>query len=131
MIVRAMLLAALMLATVGISPLPAGEAAIQGWKNPTCGCCSKWVDHLRANGFEVVAKDVDDLSTIKRMAGVPDRLQACHTAKVGDYVIEGHVPASAIERLLEERPNVAGLAVPGCPPARPACRAQPRSATTS
>jgi hypothetical protein len=105
--------------TAGTAWTVAAEETIEVWKSPTCGCCNGWVDHLRENGLEVVTNDVGDLSLIKRMAGVPDHLQSCHTAKVGGYVIEGHVPASAVERLLEERPGVAGLAVPGMPAGSP------------
>lgn len=97
----------------------AAEETVEVWKSPSCGCCSMWVDHLRESGFEVVTHDLDDLSVLKRMAGVPDRLQSCHTPKVGAYVIEGHVPASTILQLLEERPDVAGLAVPGMPAGSP------------
>ena len=120
MILRMMAAAALMLAAVATTaPSRAGGPTIEVWKSPTCGCCEMWVDHLREHGFEVVTEDVDDLGMIKRMAGVPDHLQACHTAKVGDYVIEGHVPATAIERLLEERPDILGLTVPGMPAGSP------------
>lgn len=109
-------------------PARAAGTSIEVWKSPACGCCSQWVDHLRASGYEVVARDVDDLARIKRMAGVPDELQACHTAKVQGYTIEGHVPAGAIDRLLEERPEVRGLAVPGMPagsPGMPSDRPEP------
>ena len=112
-------LAVLTSATIGALPIRAGEATIEVWKSPSCGCCSGWVEHLRGNGFEVVTNDLQDLLPVKRMAGVPEHLQACHTAKVGDYVIEGHVPASAIQRLLEERPGIKGLAVPGMPAGSP------------
>lgn len=108
----------LLAATLAARPGWAGET-VKVWKSPTCGCCSMWVDHLRESGFEVVAENVDDLDAVKRMAGVPEHLQACHTAKIGDYVIEGHVPASAIERLLEERPDITGLTVPGMPAGSP------------
>ena len=88
-------------------------------KSPTCGCCSKWIDHLEKNGFEVEAKDVPDVTPIKRANGVPPRLTACHTAMVGGYFIEGHVPAEDVKRLLEERPQIAGLTVPGMPMGSP------------
>lgn len=117
---RAMLATAFVLiAAAAAAPSTAGEATIEVWKSPTCGCCSGWVEHLRENGLEVVTHDVEDLAPVKRMAGVPEHLQACHTAKIGDYVIEGHVPAGAIERLLAERPAVGGLAVPGMPAGSP------------
>jgi hypothetical protein len=85
------------------------------YKTPTCGCCSSWVDHLREAGFEVETHDMDDLSRIKSLNGIPRNLTSCHTALVNGYVVEGHVPASAIKRLLDERPEVAGIAVPGMP----------------
>lgn len=84
-------------------------------KTPTCGCCNAWVDHLRAAGFTVEAVDVDDTSPIAARLGVPDSLRSCHTAEIGGYAIEGHVPARDIRRLLSQRPQAAGLAVPGMP----------------
>ena len=84
-------------------------------KSPTCGCCNAWADHLEEEGFAVEREDRQDMAVVKREMGVPADLSSCHTAVVDGYVIEGHVPASAIERLLEERPDVAGLAVPGMP----------------
>ncbi len=89
------------------------------YKSPTCGCCSKWIDHLRANGYEVTAVDVADLAPVKAEHGIRAEFASCHTAIVEGYVIEGHVPADVIDRLLEERPNVAGLAVPGMPMGSP------------
>lgn len=85
------------------------------YKSPWCGCCEGWVDHMRASGFEVTVREQEDLTAIKRLSGVPEKLESCHTAFVGGYAIEGHVPAGAIERLLAERPPVRGLAVPGMP----------------
>lgn len=85
------------------------------YRSPTCGCCAAWAEHLEAAGFEVEVRDTNDLGRVKAAAGVPARLQSCHTATVGDYVVEGHVPADAIVRLLNERPDVRGLAVPGMP----------------
>ena len=84
-------------------------------KDPNCGCCSAWAEHLEANGFKVKTVAERDTQSVKRRFAVPQRLISCHTAKVGGYVIEGHVPASAIKRLLRERPAVSGLAVPGMP----------------
>lgn len=106
----------------GIASVPrayAGPGTIQVYKTPTCGCCQGWVDHLRASGFEVAVRDLEDLTAVKRMAGVPERLQACHTALVDGYTLEGHVPAVAIERLLSERPAIKGLAAPGMPQGSP------------
>lgn len=88
-------------------------------KTPTCGCCRAWVDDLRARGFRVEAVDRDDLTMVKAANGVPGELQSCHTATVGGYVVEGHVPAGDIRRLLAERPAVAGIAVPGMPVGSP------------
>ncbi len=84
-------------------------------KTPQCGCCKKWVDHLRNNGFDVAVRDMESVEPIRRQNGVPAALGSCHTALVEGYVIEGHVPADLIERLLSERPKVKGLAVPGMP----------------
>jgi len=89
------------------------------YKSPTCGCCTKWIDHLEQNGFEVEARDVPDVTPIKRANGVPPGMTACHTAMVGGYFIEGHVPAEDVKRLLEEHPQIAGLTVPGMPVGSP------------
>jgi hypothetical protein len=89
------------------------------YKTPTCGCCAKWVDHLREHGYHVNAIDQNDLSEVKSRLGVSSALQSCHTATVGGYVVEGHVPAADIRRLLAERPSVTGLAVPGMPSGSP------------
>lgn len=89
------------------------------YKSPTCGCCSSWVEHMREAGFEVEAHDVNDLAEVKSRLGVFPQHQSCHTAKVGDYVVEGHVPADLVRKLLREQPSVAGLAVPGMPRGSP------------
>jgi hypothetical protein len=89
------------------------------YKSRTCGCCVKWVDHLRANGFTPTVHDEEEMDQLKDEMGVPAPVRSCHTAVVGSYLIEGHVPASDIRRLLEERPKVAGLAVPGMPAGSP------------
>ena len=88
-------------------------------KDPSCGCCSGWVTHVRQAGFTVDVVDTSSLNRVKARLGVPDSLAACHTAETGGYVIEGHVPASAIKRLLSERPRAKGLAVPGMPVGSP------------
>lgn len=85
------------------------------YKSPTCGCCSKWIEHLEANGFEVESENVRDLTLVKQVNGVPRQMAACHTALVEGYFVEGHVPAEDIKRLLKERPEIAGLAVPKMP----------------
>ena len=86
---------------------------IDVFKSPTCGCCENWVKHVRASGFTPMVANLDDMTPVKTKYHVPSALQSCHTAIVGGYVIEGHVPAADIKRLLEERPAIAGLAVPG------------------
>lgn len=93
--------------------------ALQVWKDPSCGCCEGWVRHMRAAGFEATVHEVADLQAVKAVNGVPDKLQSCHTATVGGYVVEGHVPASDVRRLLAERPRAKGLAAPGMPPSSP------------
>ena len=84
-------------------------------KHPSCGCCSVWIEHVRDAGFRVEAEDVEDMAAVKNAAGVPDSMASCHTAEVGGYFIEGHVPAADIARLLRERPAARGLALPGMP----------------
>jgi len=88
-------------------------------KDPTCGCCSGWVGHLEMHGFQVRTVETTALNKLKTKLGVPFELIACHTAEVGGYLVEGHVPAVAIERLLTERPRARGLAVPGMPSGSP------------
>jgi len=87
--------------------------------SPTCECCSKWVAHMKRAGFEVETKPVDDVDPIKRERNIPEKLWSCHTAVVGPYVVEGHVPADAVRRLLKERPPIAGIAVAGMPMGSP------------
>ena len=89
------------------------------YKSPACGCCTLWAEHMEENGFTVETREVTDLTDMKRTSGVPQDLFSCHTAIVDGYVIEGHVPADLIRKLLEERPEVLGLAVPGMPRGSP------------
>ncbi len=89
------------------------------YKSKSCGCCAKWVDHVEANGFAPAVHDEEEMDPIKDELGVPRGVRSCHTALVGKYLIEGHVPASDIRRLLAEKPKVAGLAVPGMPAGTP------------
>ncbi|QSP95430.1 DUF411 domain-containing protein [Marinobacter salinisoli] len=108
--------------TLGLgSPLMAEETThnIHVYKSPTCGCCTDWVKHLEANGFEVQVTNTNDLNPIKIDAGLTRSLASCHTAFVGDYVIEGHVPAHDIHRLLKQAPQARGLTVPGMPVGSP------------
>ena len=88
-------------------------------KSPTCGCCNGWIAHMRQAGFQVRVRDVPDTTPFARRLGVPDDLRSCHTASVGGYAVEGHVPAADIRRLLRERPQAAGIAVPGMPMGSP------------
>jgi hypothetical protein len=90
------------------------ETKLQVWKDPQCGCCQAWIEHLQAHGFAVEVHDVGNTAARKRL-GLPERLASCHTAWVSGYVIEGHVPAVDIERLLKQKPAALGLAVPGMP----------------
>jgi hypothetical protein len=93
--------------------------AIKVYKTPQCGCCKAWVQHLSRNGFQVESMDMPDLALIKQKYGVKPALEACHTAVVNGYVVEGHVPADIIKKFLKERPAVVGLAVPGMPAGSP------------
>jgi hypothetical protein len=95
-------------------------------KDPTCDCCTGWADHVRAAGFPVTIVEATDLKSIKTRLGVPDDLAGCHTAEVGPYVLEGHVPASAIKRLLREQLKATGLAVPGMPAGSPGMGGTPQ-----
>lgn len=85
------------------------------YKDPSCGCCVKWIDHLRKQGFAVRVSETRNIEAFKAAHQVPGQLWSCHTGLVGGYVIEGHVPAADIQRLLKERPTISGLAVPGMP----------------
>ena len=105
------------LASLGIAATqqkPAGPL-VEVFKSPTCGCCSQWVEHMRSNGFTVRTTDLNNLAEIKKARGVPEQVQSCHTAVVNGYVVEGHVPAADVQRLLKEKPAIAGVAVGGMP----------------
>lgn len=101
------------------APAPAHAGEITVYKSPTCQCCELWLRHMRRAGFEVTERNVPDMAAIKMEHGVPGALASCHTTLVGGYVVEGHVPADLVVRLLDERPAVAGLAVPGMPVGSP------------
>lgn len=111
--------ALVLISLLGSSLAMAQAPVVEVFKSPRCGCCGKWVEHLRRNGFEVKAHDVEDATAARKRLGMPDRLGSCHTAKVGGYVVEGHVPAADIQRLLREKPKALGLAVPSMPPGSP------------
>ncbi len=99
------------------APVSAAQSVpdILVYKTPSCGCCNGWIEHLRAAGFSVEDRNLRDLMSIKRDAGVPVGLSSCHTALVGGYVVEGHVPIEQVKRMLSEQPDIAGIAVPGMP----------------
>ncbi len=102
-----------------LTPATQVPTPIRVYKSSTCGCCSKWVDHISANGFAPTVRDEEEMEQLKDKLGVPQAVRSCHTAQVGGYLIEGHVPASDIHRLLKDRPKIAGLAVPEMPPLTP------------
>jgi hypothetical protein len=102
--------------------------AMTVYKSASCGCCVEWVKHVRANGFTVREVNTEDLGGVKREMGIPPRLASCHTVVVGSYVVEGHVPADDVKRLLRDRPaGVRGLAVPGMPIGSPGMEQGPPS----
>lgn len=104
------------------SPAPTDVAApdkVLVFRSPTCGCYGNWAAWIREAGFSMIAMKVEDMQAVKTQRGIPPPLQSCHTAVVGGYVIEGHVPARAIRRLLDERPAAPGLTVPGMPAGSP------------
>lgn len=103
------------LAGLFAAPVLAGPEVVI-YKSPTCGCCTNWADHMEENGFEIITNEVNDLSRVKQLYGVNPNLASCHTAIVDGYVVEGHVPADDVKRLLAERPkDVTGITVPGMP----------------
>lgn len=102
---------ALALSTGTAQKLPTVEV----FKTPACGCCDDWIKHLQANGFEVTPINVPDLAPVRARLGMPAKYGSCHTARVGGYLVEGHVPAREVRRLLRERPQAIGIAVPGMP----------------
>jgi len=97
------------------------QTVIEVWKTPTCGCCHDWIRHLQSNGYEVKTHDVSDATKrdYRQRLGLADKFGSCHTALVGGYLLEGHVPARDIQRLLKEKPRALGLAVPGMPVGSP------------
>lgn len=111
----AFLLVLLAPATWAASPLP----TITVYKSPYCGCCGKWVAHMKANGFPVVTRDTEDVATHKTRLGVPLAMGSCHTAEVDGYLVEGHVPAADVKRMLTEKPRAKGLVSPGMPQSAP------------
>lgn len=107
-------------AVAAVSAAPSvTPVSIKVYKTPTCGCCKAWVEHIEQNGFKAEVVDMPDLSAVKTKYGVAPQHQSCHTAVVGNYTIEGHVPADLIMKLVNEKPDIAGLAVPGMPMGSP------------
>ena len=111
--------AALAAALVSWAAPQAGATKITVYKSPTCGCCGKWAEYLRQNGFQVKTEEVADMNKIKVERGVPAQLSSCHTAVVDGYVVEGHVPAGTIRKMLSERPPVRGITVTSMAPGSP------------
>ena len=101
------------------SALAQAATQVEVFKSAYCGCCEEWVKHLRQNGFEVQSHNVDNVPEARKKLGMPDQFGSCHTAKVNGYVVEGHVPAADIHRLLKERPKALGIVVPSMPPGSP------------
>lgn len=97
----------------------ANAAALTVYKSASCGCCGKWVEHVEKHGFTVKVVNVDDVKAVKTKAGIPDKLASCHTSLVGGYVVEGHVPAADIKKLLAQKPKAKGIAVAGMPMGAP------------
>jgi hypothetical protein len=113
-------LAVLLVASALVTPaLAAGGPAMTVFKSPWCGCCEAWAKIMEDAGFSVTVENREDLNPVKRQAGVPQDMESCHTAMVGGYFVEGHVPAASVTRLLSERPQIAGIAVPGMPAGSP------------
>ena len=116
-----------LLVVTAISPVAAqsqkrpAAAAVEGtvWLSPTCGCCGKWVDHMQAAGFKMTRQVTTDLQSVGARQKVPEALRSCHTALIGGYLVEGHVPANIVQKLLKEQPKIGGIAAPGMPMGSP------------
>ena len=92
---------------------------VEVYKSPYCGCCVKWADHMKANGFKVEVHEVTDIPGNRKQLGMPEKFASCHTSKIGAYLVEGHVPAADVKRLLKEKPKALGIAVPSMPAGSP------------
>lgn len=117
-LVRSLLCGAFAANFIAPGRVAAAALSIKVWKSPTCGCCNDWISHLEANGFSVTSYDEGNSEARKRL-GMPIKFGSCHTAVIEGYVIEGHVPAREIHRLLDERPEAIGLSVPAMPRGSP------------
>jgi len=102
-----------------LAPTAQTATPITIYKTPTCGCCGKWVEYMKQNGFAPKVTELPNLAAVKQSTGIPQNLQSCHTSTVEGYAVEGHVPADVIRQLLKEKPKVAGIAVPGMPMGSP------------
>jgi len=122
---RAALLSFSTMLLVGSRSFAAEQPLVTVHKDPNCGCCAGWAEHLEGHGFPVKTIETAQLNPLKARLGIPVELRACHTAEVGGYIIEGHVPARSIEKLLIERPQASGLAVPGMPQGSPGMTGDP------
>lgn len=116
---RRLLLVAALIGAAGLGPTFAGGDEVTMYKDPNCGCCGKWAEHMRANGFAVKEVATPKMSAVKREAGVPQALGSCHTARVGGYIVEGHVPAADVKRMLADKPEIVGISAPGMPQGSP------------
>ncbi|GHT82476.1 periplasmic protein [Betaproteobacteria bacterium] len=107
---------------------PGALPQVEVYKTPYCGCCGAWVTHLQQAGFSVKVQEVEDLTPLRARLGIPEAHASCHSAKIGSYVLEGHVPADDVKRLLEEKPQALGLAVPAMPAGAPGMDVPPEHA---
>jgi hypothetical protein len=129
MVMRRLLIAMFAVA-LGPASAPAEQLKATMFKQPYCGCCDGHADHLRENGYDVTVQQTEHLSSIKRQYRVPQELEGCHTTIVGGYVVEGHVPAGIIRRLLKERPPIRGISLPGMPDGSPGMTGQKKEPFT-
>jgi hypothetical protein len=105
--------------------LPPDTPLVTVYKSSSCMCCAKWVEHMQASGFKTLVHDREEMDEVKEWLGVPANVRSCHTAQVDKYIIEGHVPAEDVRRLLKEKPKIAGLAIPGMPQSAPGMDMKP------
>jgi hypothetical protein len=112
-------LIALIIVALGLTPVAAEQLKASLFKQPFCDCCDGHADHLRQNGYDVTVQQSENLSSIKKRYRVPQEFEGCHTTIIGGYIVEGHVPANVIRRLLKERPAVRGISLPGMPDGSP------------
>jgi hypothetical protein len=125
-VIQAIGITAIVAGALGIMAIKSTQAAdMVVYKSPTCGCCNDWIDHMKEAGFKVEPKNRQNMSPIKAELGVAGNLQSCHTATIGGYVVEGHVPADLVRRMLDEQPDIRGIAVPGMPMGSPGMEGGP------